>query len=167
MYVLAGKYNVLVHEFKHWLVSGLVGNRFKSLKVGEQSGHFSYSYSRRTAAYNAFIAVAPYCIPLFTFVFLLVSLAGWRHDRNTVALLIGIGYGADIVMNLRDISPRQTDLTYIRGGFWVGLTYVAAANLSFSSLLLAWILQGWNGLKLVLIALWQIVTYFIIHGLYA
>ncbi|RIL07653.1 MAG: hypothetical protein DCC75_09850, partial [Proteobacteria bacterium] len=46
-----------------------------------------------------------------------------------------------------DISPHQTDFINIRGGFKVGLWYVAAFNLTFVSFVVAWAMLGWLGPK--------------------
>lgn len=163
-YVLQGKYNVLVHEFKHSLISGLVGNRWRGMKVSKESGQFTYAYSKHTAAYNAFIALAPYWVPLFTFLSLLLALALWRHQPHTLAVVVGVGFGIDLVMNTRDIGPHQTDFTLIRGGFPIGLVYVVAMNLCLHSFLAAWLMQGVPGLVFLVKNLWQfllaVVFYF-------
>ena len=44
-----GKWNVLVHEYKHAILALLVGNRWKGIDVQKDSGHFKYSYSKQTA----------------------------------------------------------------------------------------------------------------------
>lgn len=160
MYCIQGKYSVLIHEFKHSIISGLVGNRAKAIKVKKDSGHFAYTYTSRTAAYNAFIALAPYWIPLFTVLALLIAFSLWRHNAINFCIAVGVGYGTDLVMNVRDISPRQTDLTLIRGGYKIGLTYVIAMNLALASFLLAGIMQGSFGLTYLVKSLWHALLFF-------
>ncbi|MBX7145254.1 MAG: M50 family metallopeptidase [Oligoflexia bacterium] len=159
MYCIQGKYSVLVHEFKHSVISGLVGNRAKGLKINKDSGQFSYMYSRSTAAYNAFIALAPYWLPLFTTLSLLIAFSLWRANPVNFCIAVGVGYGTDLIMNLRDISPRQTDLTLIRGGYSIGLAYVIAMNLALLSFLLAGIMQGSFGLMYLVKSLWHIMLF--------
>jgi hypothetical protein len=163
MYFIQGHSSVLVHEFKHALISGLVGNRFRGLKVKKDSGHFEYAYTRETAEYNAFISVAPYVIPLFTFPAVLLAIAFWRHSHELMVAVIGMGYGIDLVMNIRDVSPRQTDLTMIKGGYRVGVLYVAAMNLTILSILLAWVFQGAFGLRYLLFGLWQMMLHVVAY----
>ena len=53
------RFAVFVHELKHSIVSNLAGNRAKRFKVQDRSGSFTSEYTKQTAAYNAFIALAP------------------------------------------------------------------------------------------------------------
>jgi Peptidase M50B-like len=147
---IRGHLSVLIHEFKHSLISNLVGNRHRGLKIGRHSGHYTYAYSKRTAHYNAFISLAPYITPVFTFVAVLVSLIFLREDRQFAAAVVGFGYGVDLILNMRDISPIQTDISLIKGGYGVGLLYIAAWNLLTFAMLLAWVFQGTHGLLLLL-----------------
>lgn len=154
--VVKGKLRVLIHEFKHSLVSGLVGNRAKSLHVNSETGHFEYEYSSETEKYNAIIALAPYWIPLFSIIFVAIGLFKLTPSHLIWVFIVGIGYGIDLVCNFEEVSPHQTDLNTITGGFWVGLTYVLLINLTVFALLLAWVFQDLQGLKLVFydLAVW-------------
>lgn len=147
---IRGHLSVLIHEFKHSVISNIVGNRHRGLKIGKNSGHYTYAYSKRTAHYNAFISLAPYITPVFTFVAVLLSLIFFREDRQVAATIVGLGYGVDILLNMRDISPIQTDISLIRGGYGMGLLYIAAWNLLTIGMLLAWVFQGSHGLYLLL-----------------
>jgi hypothetical protein len=138
--------SVLIHEFKHSLVSNLVGNKRKGMKIDRDSGYFEYAYSKQTKHFNAFISLAPYIVPVFTFISGLIAFALLRHEHVLAVLVVGIGYGMDLVLNIRDISPIQTDLTLIRGGYRIGVLYVAAWNVLIFAFLVAWILQGLAGL---------------------
>ncbi|RIL08801.1 MAG: hypothetical protein DCC75_08010, partial [Proteobacteria bacterium] len=71
-FIFRGHWAVFLHELKHSIVSNLAGNRAKGMKIRRSHGHFEYAYSERTAAYNAFIHLAPYFLPLFTVVALLL-----------------------------------------------------------------------------------------------
>jgi hypothetical protein len=142
--------SVLLHEFKHSVWSGFVGNKWKGLKVDRNSGHFEYAYSKQTAHHNAFISLAPYILPLFTFVGALLAFALFRHNHWLAVWLVGMAYGADLLLNMRDISPVQTDLSLIRGGYKVALSYIAAWNLALLGLVLAWVFNGVAGLLALL-----------------
>lgn len=147
---IKGRFSVLLHEFKHQIVSNLVGNKAKKLHVDVDSGHFEYAYSKQTSHFNAIISLAPYIVPLFTFVCSLLAFAFARHDHVTAAWIVGMGYGVDILLNTRDISTVQTDITEIRGGYWVGLLYILAWNLAILGVLLAWVFHGLDGFTMLL-----------------
>jgi hypothetical protein len=155
------RFAVFVHELKHSIVSNLAGNRAKRFKVQDRSGSFTYEYTKQTAAYNAFIALAPYWFPLFSIVgipslvFLLSPVHPWAP--TVVLLLAGILWGADCSFNLRDISPVQTDITGIRGGYRVGVLYIIAMNITLFSFLAAWVSRDIEGLYLLGKALWDML----------
>lgn len=147
---IRGHVSVLIHESKHAIVSNLVGNKRKGMKIGEHSGHFVYAYSKRTAHMNALISLAPYILPVFTLVGMLAAAAALRKDHAMAVLLVGICYGVDTALNVRDISPIQTDINEIRGGYGVGLLYIFAWNLAIFGVLLAWVFSGLTGLGILL-----------------
>lgn len=138
--------SVLLHEFKHRLIANLVGNKFKGMKVGKNSGHVTYTYTKKTAHYNAFISLAPYIVPVFTVLASAIAFASLRHDPLMVLVVVGLGYGADLLLNVRDISPIQTDISLIRGGYTIGLLYILAWNLVIAAIVLAWGFQGIAGI---------------------
>lgn len=147
---IRGHLSVFIHEFKHSLISNLVGNRHKGMRIGVNSGHYQYSYTKSTAHYNAIISLAPYITPVFTFFGVFIALIFFRNERDIAALVVGLGYGIDILLNMRDISPIQTDISLIRGGYNVGLAYIAAWNLLIAGLVLAWAFHGIAGLSMLL-----------------
>jgi len=146
-FFIKGRLSVLIHEAKHRVISNLVGNKEKALKVETHSGHFEYAYSKSTARYNAFISLAPYWLPVATFTALILSYATIRGNFLIVLVLVGIGFGIDAILNVRDISPQQTDISLIRGGYPVGLSYIIFINLVVLTSLLAWVYDGPQGLK--------------------
>lgn len=147
---IRGHLSVFIHEFKHSLVSNLVGNRHKGMKIGERSGHYQYAYTKSTAHYNAFISLAPYITPVFTFVGVVLALIFFRGDLEVAAIVVGLGYGMDMLLNMRDISPIQTDISLIRGGYTMGLAYIAAWNLLIAGFVFAWAFHGVQGLSMLL-----------------
>lgn len=162
-YFIQGHSSVLIHEFKHSLLSGLVGNRARSMNVKKDSGHFEYEYTRLTAEYNAFISLAPYIIPLFTIPAMVFAYAVWGYSHDLMCAVIGMGYGTDLLLNMRDISRRQTDITMIKGGYRVGVLYIFAMNAAILSIILAWVLQGTLGLRYLLYGLWQMVLHIVAY----
>lgn len=161
--LIKGRHAVLIHEVKHAIISGFAGNKWKRMKVKGDSGYFRYAYSKSTAEYNAFIALAPYWLPLFTLPALLIALPIWWHSHELVIVIVGIGYGADCILNIRDISPVQSDITHITGGFNVGLSYIVVINLAVVTILLAWVMEGVTGLTFLLFGLWKICLHIVAY----
>lgn len=147
--MIRGPLHVFIHELKHAVVSNLVGNKSKGIKYGDEAGAFRYQYTKRTSHFNAFISLAPYCLPIATVVALVAAETTMRSEHRIAAFIVGIGYGIDTVLNSRDISPIQTDITLIRGGYHVGLAYIAAWNIAFLGVLVSWVFQGFEGVKLL------------------
>ncbi|MCS6893510.1 MAG: hypothetical protein NZO16_02940, partial [Deltaproteobacteria bacterium] len=55
---IKGKARVFYHEFKHKIVSGLVGNKPKRLEIkSDNEGEFEFEYTTETKKYNPFIAL--------------------------------------------------------------------------------------------------------------
>jgi len=158
--------SVLIHEFKHSLVANLVGNKHKDMKIEENSGYYQWLYTPRTAHYNAFIALAPYITPVFTFLAVLFVLSVAGEERILTIILVGVGYGMDLMLNIRDISPIQTDISLIRGGYKVGVLYIIGWNLLLAGLVLTWAFNGTDGLVILFedIATCFVYLYFSIFG---
>ncbi|MCB0334022.1 MAG: M50 family metallopeptidase [Bdellovibrionales bacterium] len=156
---IRGHLSVLLHEYKHAIVSGLVGNKWKGMKVKSDSGHFQYAYSKDTASYNAFISLAPYYTPLLLTPALILGLIFEKSNVDIALFMVGIGYGIDLLINTRDISPAQTDFSNLTGGYKVGIFYVFAMNLFITTTLLSWIFQGGAGIKLLGYGLWSFMTH--------
>ena len=154
---IRGHLNVMVHEFKHSLLSGLVGNKAKGFKVNSDSGHFKYEYTKESAKYNALISLAPYILPIFTFVACLLSIPLYYKSLDAVIVVLGVGYGCDLLMNIRDIGPHQTDFSDLRGGFKVGLIFVIAFNISTFTILGSWIAYGFDGIGYLLACYWDVM----------
>lgn len=153
---IKGKFSVFLHELRHAVLSNLVGNKWKSLVVGERSGHFEYAYSEKTARYNAFVALAPYWVPLFLIVGGGTSALVLQDKQSFhLTMLLSFFYGIDATLNLRDISPHQSDFTGIMGGFKFGLAYVIIVNIFIFTTLAAWISERWQGLKFLAVEPWN------------
>lgn len=135
---IQGRFSVFLHELKHSVLSNLVGNRAKGMKVLRDSGHFEYEFTQETGRFNPFIALAPYFLPLCTAPALLVALTVFQDERAYQLALVGLCAGMDLLLCLRDISPHQTDFSAIRGGYYIGLSYVIAINLIFWCVITIW-----------------------------
>lgn len=153
-FFIRGHTAVFLHEFKHSVVANLAGNKATGWKIRQRTGHFEYEFTEKTAGYNAFISVAPYWLPPLTIATIGIALAGWHHDLATVSLIVGLGWGADTELNIRDIGPHQTDFSGLRGGFGIGLLYVASLNAIVLTLVLTLVCWGAPGFKLLAASAW-------------
>lgn len=152
---IKGRLNVFLHEFKHALLSGLVGNKAKTLEVAKETGRFTYKYTESNAKYNALIALAPYFFPLCTSLALLFALVFFRSSHEQSCLVVAIGLGADLCMNFRDAQPHQSDISNITGGYAVGYIFIILMNANICLFLAAWILQGHYGLRILAATMWE------------
>jgi hypothetical protein len=141
-FIIRGHIAVFIHELKHSIVANLVGNKARNFRIRKETGHFEYEFTEKTRKYNAFISLAPYWLPLFTLAGGAIGYAGWWSNHAVVALIVGVGWGIDLALIARDIGPHQTDFSNLRGGYRVGLTYVAALNTCVGALLFAWASGG-------------------------
>ena len=147
-----GYLGVFLHEAKHAIVALMAGNKPKGFSVERSKGHFEYEYTKETAKYNAFIALAPYWFPLLTIpAFLFYFTSFGKH--LTLVLIVGFFYGVDLYSGIKDIGKHQSDLKLIRGGFLVGALYIICAHLALGTTLIAWALEGFKGITQLAIAL--------------
>jgi len=165
MRYVRGHFSVYLHELKHKILSILAGNRSKKLRVeSAETGYFEYSYTKDTAHMNAMIALAPYFLPIFT----LPTIALCYYllpDLSWLSLLIvGVAYGIDLVHSLREISPVQTDLTEIRGGYLIALLYIVAMQGALLTFLTAWVLAGSEGISILFLGYFAIMKNFFVSA---
>lgn len=162
-----GKFSVFLHETKHAIVSGLVGNKPEDLKVEKDTGKFIYSYTKDTAKYNALIALAPYFLPLAFFFSTLVSFFFFYDNAVVYLIILGGGFSFDFVLNIRDVSPIQTDIKHITGGYNVGVSFIIGMNAFIFTSLLAFVLQELYGLKYVVYEMVRVLSYYLgnLHSL--
>ncbi|NMC62603.1 MAG: hypothetical protein GYA55_05475 [SAR324 cluster bacterium] len=140
--LITGRLAVFLHELNHKVLSGLLGNKPKKLKVGQDDGFFEYEYTKETAPYNAFISLAPYFFPLFTLLTLTIALINWRSVHHIAVLITGLGYGADLYLNTKTISPHQSDFSQLNGGYFVGILYVILISAAIFFFLASWVSAG-------------------------
>lgn len=143
--LISGKTETLLHEIRHNVFSGFVGNKPKKIEVHDKGGSFEYEYTQETAKFNAFISLAPYFLPFFT----LLTFPIWCCILNIPSAIragiLGAAYAADIRLNLQDIHPGQTDFTDLNGGFFVGVLYVIGFHIAFSILIFTWVGGDYKG----------------------
>jgi hypothetical protein len=115
----------LEHELTHLFAAVLLLRRPVALSVGDGGGgHVAY-----TGRGSSLILLAPYVLPTFTFLGLLLGpLIGDRFGAPYVGLL-GATWGFHVWTGVREAHPRQTDL--LHGGLLVSYIAVVAWGLIF------------------------------------
>lgn len=157
-FLIRGRLSVFIHEAKHALLSNAHGNKGISMEVKKDSGRYKYKFPKSNREANAFISLAPYFLPVFTLLSLVPAFL-MNTDHGVKSAVLGLGFGLDLMLNLRDISRAQTDLTSITGGYLVAVFYVLMFNALSASYLTAWVLGGGFGLSFLFYGLWECVAH--------
>ncbi len=118
---------VFGHELTHALAAWAVGAQVHGFHVGEDGGHVDLSRS------NAFIALAPYCVPIYT----LLVIAGYRvlvwlrpgaGSPGLFLGLLGLTLAFHVLLTFESlVDQRQPDLT-AAGGVVFSLALIALSN---------------------------------------
>ncbi|MBI4377439.1 MAG: hypothetical protein HY549_13450 [Elusimicrobia bacterium] len=118
---------VFGHELTHALAAWCSGAKVMGFKAGEKSGHVDVSES------NAFIALSPYCLPVYS----LAALAGyrlwlwWRPESPAFwlfLLLMGATLSFHLIKTFECLcESTQPDLN-AAGGAVFSLAWIALAN---------------------------------------
>jgi hypothetical protein len=151
-FIIAGKLRVFIHEWKHSFISSLAGNRARGMKIESETGHFEFAYTKRSAHNNAFIALAPYFVPVFSPLALALAAVFLRDYQYLQRIIVGFFFGIDLFCNWYDVSPVQTDLSQLRGGFSIGVFFAAVSNLILLLLFLTWAAAGFEGWRTLISA---------------
>lgn len=112
----------LSHELCHAAVCILFGQKVKDIDVnGDGSGLTTYEAGRIG---DIFIALAPYCLPLFTYVALFIDL-GFSDEQNKMYFnwAIGATYAWHVICGLTQMGPYQTDIK--NESYIVSYTFIA------------------------------------------
>ncbi len=155
--IIIGKLYVFMHEVKHAIVASLAGNKWKKLTIDGGGGAYEYSYTKKTAHLNAFIALAPYWFPLLTVPVALFGLTK-AISYEGIRLLLGAVFAIDLYTGFKDLGPHQSDLSNIRGGSSVAILYVILMNALTTALVLAWAISGLNGFSEITYHLWDLCS---------
>ncbi len=151
-----GKIYVFSHEVKHAIVASLAGNKWKRMDIQRDGGgEYQYSYTKKTAHLNAFIALAPYWFPLLTIPASLLTLSKIAQPE-ILRILIGTCLTLDLIAGMKDLGPHQSDLSTIRGGPKLAMIYVLLMNMFVIMIVASWSLSGLQGLKFQAINVWRV-----------
>jgi hypothetical protein len=130
---------VFGHELTHALAAWLSGYRVKSMKVSSSGGEVI------TSDTNLVVALAPYCVPIYT----VFVVALWALLRRTLlpaaapawcAFGVGLTFAFHVELTLHALRQRQPDLR--QGGVFLSLVIILLCNGLALALLLKFLYPG-------------------------
>ena len=122
----ASRVSVFGHELTHALAAWSVGGQVHDFHVGEDGGHVDVSES------NAFVALAPYCVPIYT----LAVVAAWRAalvwkpgaPESAFLALIGLTLSFHVLKTFECLWDRRQPDLEAAGGAVFSLALIGLSN---------------------------------------
>ncbi len=143
---LAGaSFTIFAHESTHMLAAVLTGHKPVGMKIEQDKGG-SFSYLGKG---NWLITIAPYFLPTFPFIWMLVGVFfGMQNGQFEPWYIITYGFwvGFHISANFTQIHSEQTD--FKKAGWLFTTLFIPGANLFVIGYLWCFALKGWAGLSL-------------------
>ena len=120
---IGGTLETLSHELTHMVVGILFFKRVKSLKVNSD-GSGEVWHSGKNAFGNTCISLAPYTLPLFTYILLLISLMIADKSMYLFHIFIGFTFAFHLICFALQTRLKQTDIKkcgYLRSFVFIAL----------------------------------------------
>lgn len=99
------------HELSHTIVGMMFLRKIHSFKAGEGEGVMRHSGGLRFG--DIFISLAPYCLPIFTYILLFLRELGAENSLYIFDILIGFTAAFHIGCFRSQIGTHQTDITSV------------------------------------------------------
>ena len=96
------------HELSHTVVSMLFLRRIHSFSA--TTGEGAITHSGRIQFGQIFIALAPYCLPIFTYALLFLRLLGAQKSLYIFDIMIGFTFAFHLLCFWRQTGSHQTDI---------------------------------------------------------
>lgn len=125
------------HELSHTIVSLLFFRKISAFHAEEKSG-FIYHTTGRFG--DIFIALAPYCLPLFTYIFLLMRLMSSENSLYIFDIFIGFTTAFHALCFWKETRPYQTDIS--GQGYTRSYLFIATALFFNASIIILSINKG-------------------------
>lgn len=117
---------VFGHELTHALAAVLIGGKVKKFKVSKHGGSVHLTKT------NLFVALAPYCIPLYT-LFVLVGFTAvgwfWPVDRYMGAFVYAMGFTLAFHLFLTADAMMQGQPDITQSGVFLSLLVIFLSNI--------------------------------------
>ncbi len=114
--------HVMAHELTHALFAFAFGGKTKKLEVSDRGGRVMINKS------NFIISLAPYFIPLYTLVFMLIFVISKEQYQPYIAFFVGAGLAFHIALTIFSMSTSQSDL-YEDSNILFSVVFVYVMNL--------------------------------------
>jgi len=137
------------HELTHTVVSLLLFREIHSFQAGRGTGEIYTSGNRNTLV---FVDLAPYCLPIFTYLLLAIRMMMAKDMLMYYDVLVGLSIGFHAYCFKDQTGSYQTDIN--KHPLYFSYTYIATALL-FNVCVI--IVSFWNG-KNVFTAFWYVLT---------
>jgi hypothetical protein len=98
----------LSHEHTHFVVGLMFGKIIHSVKATDSEGGEIYFSGNRFG--DIFIALAPYCLPIYTYAFLLLRIIGANKQLMWFDIFIGFTLAFHITCFAKQTRNYQTDI---------------------------------------------------------
>jgi len=114
--------HVMAHELTHALFALAFGGTTKKLEVSDRGGRVMINRS------NFLISLAPYFIPLYTFIFMLIFVIAKEQYLPYIAFLIGGSMAFHLALTLFSMKSNQSDF-YEDSNIFFSLIFIYVMNL--------------------------------------
>ena len=141
-------FETFTHELIHTLVSILLFRRIHSFEAKNGNGMMLSSGSDKTLV---FVDLAPYCLPIYTYVLLFIRSITTGQFLWCIDTMIGISLAFHISCFKKQIGSYQSDIN--KRPLYFSYTYIATALLFNACVFLV---SFWNT-KNVFTALWYVI----------
>lgn len=136
------------HELTHTIVSILLFRKIHSFQAGMGTGEISTSGNSNTLV---FVDLAPYCLPIFTYLLLAIRMMLAKDMLMYYDVLIGLSVGFHVYCFKTQTGSYQTDIN--KHPLYFSYIYIATALLFNLCVILV---SYWNG-KNVFTAFWYVL----------
>ena len=143
------------HELSHVIVGMMFLRKIHSFEAGEGEGEMSHSGGLRIG--RIFITLAPYCLPIFTYLFLFLRELSAAQSVYIFDIFIGVTIAFHIGCFRRQTGRHQTDITSI-GVAKSYLFIIGMLTINLTILLLSIRMGVLDSFKTLAIDYWENIT---------
>ena len=133
---------IFAHEATHMLAAVLTFHKPTGMNIVEDKGG-SFSYAGKG---NWFITIAPYFVPTFPLIWMIVGLFLKQPFETWYIFSYGFLVGFHISANLTQMHVQQPD--FKKAGWIFTILFIPSANMLCAGYLWCFALKGWSGLSL-------------------
>lgn len=144
------------HELTHAVVGIMFFHKIHSFASGERGGVVWHSGRRG----SMFISLAPYCLPIFTFLFMLLRLLGSDSSMPIFDVIIGLTLAFHIHCFIAQTHLSQPDIT--GNGVVVSFMFIITALVLNTSIILLTITHGLiNAVVHLAVRYWDMLLFYL------